>query len=256
MFVFKKIFSKFLFPLPLTLMFSLAGLYLLWFTSKKKTGKILVSFSIFFIFILSYSILPDYLLLPIENKYPPYTDATILADRKPVKYVVVLGAGYIYDESLPLTSQITREGLIRLIEGIRIHRKLPESKLIFTGAGVNNPVPTATVMAKLAIDLGVSKSNIITRTEPKDTKDEARIIKQTIKAEPFVLVTSASHMPRAMALFKTMGLSPIPAPTEHNVHKFKLSSNLFFPNASNLRKSEKVFYEHMGMLWAKLRGQI
>ena len=255
MFIFKKIFSKFFFPLPIIFFLLLLGLYLLWFTKKQKLGKVLATVSIFVLLIISYGPIPDALLAPLESKYKVLSTENI---NQSIKYVVVLGGGHTSDPNLPLTSQLTQASLIRLIEGIRIHRKISDSKLVLTGGkGNNNPVATATTMAELAIELGVNKENIITKTEPKDTKDEANIINGTVGNDTFILVTTASHMPRAMALFKKLGMTPTPAPTEHYVSETQgVSSGSFFPHSFNIHKTETTVYEYLGTLWGKLRGQI
>jgi len=263
MFIFKKIFSQFLFPLPLVLCLSFFGLFLLWFTKKQKLGKIFVSMSVFVLLILSYGAIPDTLLAPLERRYKAYPTENSLKKSEPesikqnIKYVVVLGGGHTSDPNLPITGQIGKETLTRLAEGIRIHRKYAGSKLILSGGSVYDPVANATIMAELAEELGVDRSDLITETESLDTKDEARIIKGIVGNNPFVLVTSASHMPRSMAMFKRLGMNPIPAPTGHNVKERQgASPGSFFPNASNLRKAEKTVYEYLGIIWAKLRGQI
>lgn len=263
MFIFKKIFSKFLFPLPLILCLCLVGLYLLWFTKKQKLGKIFVSISAFVLLILSYGVVPDALLAPLEMEHKVFLAENILNVNKPnningsIKYVVVLGGGHTSDPKLPLTAQLSKESLIRLTEGIRIHHKNSGSKLILIGGSGSGSIATATIMAKLAVELGINRSDILTETGSKDTKDEARIIKGVVENNLFVLVTSASHMPRSIAMFKRLGMDPIPAPTEHNVKGTQsISPGLFFPNSSNLHKAEKAVYEYLGTLWAKLRGQI
>jgi len=112
-------------------------------------------------------------------------------------------------------------------------------------------------MADLALLLGVNKENIILEDASKDTKDQAILIKGILGNDKFVLVTSASHMPRSMALFRKQGMDPIPAPTEHLVKERKnISPGMFFPGASNLRKVERAFHEYLGFLWGKMRGQI
>jgi len=64
-------------------------------------------------------------------------------------------------------------------------------------------------------------------------------------------------MPRAMVLFRKAGLNPIPAPTGHLVISTPPSGRIsFFPSSGNLEKSERAFYEFLGLVWAKLRGQI
>ena len=263
MFIFKKIVSQFFFPLPLIFLLILFGLYLLWFTKKQKLGKIFVSIAAFVLLILSYSVVPDALLFPLEREYKAYPDENSLKEseqrviKKSIDYVVVLGAGHASDINLPLTGKIGKESLFRLTEGIRIHRENTGSKLILSGGAVYDSVANATIVAELAVKLGVDKSNVITETKPKDTKDEAILINKIVGNNSFVLVTSASHMPRAIALFRKLGMNPIPAPTEHNIKETQgISPGLFFPNAANIRNAEKAIYEYMGIVWAKLRGQI
>lgn len=75
-----------------------------------------------------------------------------------------------------------------------------------------NTVSTAEVGARVAQSLGVPRSDIITLDKPKDTEEEAAAVKQAIGDAPFLLVTSASHLPRAMIFFQHAGLNPLPAP--------------------------------------------
>jgi uncharacterized SAM-binding protein YcdF (DUF218 family) len=70
------------------------------------------------------------------------------------------------------------------------------------------------------------------------------------------LVTSASHMPRAMALFTKAGMNPVPAPTHYLLHANQgVSPTDFYPSLRRLRQSETVIYEGISILWAKLRGK-
>jgi uncharacterized SAM-binding protein YcdF (DUF218 family) len=126
-----------------------------------------------------------------------------------------------------------------------------------SGGRVFDPVSNAEVMAGIAGELGVDRGDIIVESRPKDTHDEACIIKSIVGSAPFVLVTSASHMPRAMFLFKKIGMNPIPAPTRHRVKSNQsLSLGSFFPHADDLHKSETAVHEYLGIAWAKLKGQI
>ncbi|MEE1974343.1 ElyC/SanA/YdcF family protein, partial [Maribacter flavus] len=65
---------------------------------------------------------------------------------------------------------------------------------------------------RVAESLGIPRSEIIVLDKPKDTEEEAEAVKQTIGDAPFLLVTSASHLPRAMIFFQHVGLNPLPAP--------------------------------------------
>lgn len=262
MFLVKKIVSQFLFPLPFGLIISILGLCLLWFTKRQKSGKIIVSVGLFIILLFSYAFVSNSLLKPLERKYEPYNfeifgKTSISNEENLIKYVVVLGGGHTQDPKLPITSKISYDSLVRLIEGIRIYRKHEGSKLILSVAGGFGSVPVSKTMAYIARDLGVKEEDIIMESKSKDTKDEARIIRSIIDQESFVLVTSASHMPRSIAMFRKFGMNPIPAPTGHTVKEPQnLSPGFFFPDAKSLYRSKIVFYEYLGTIWAKLRGQV
>ncbi|MEE9555831.1 MAG: ElyC/SanA/YdcF family protein, partial [Candidatus Adiutricales bacterium] len=90
------------------------------------------------------------------------------------------------------------------------------------------------------------------------TKDQARIIKKIVGSERVILVTSASHMPRSMALFEKQGMRPIPAPTNFLAVKRSEKRKLkdFLPTAGAAFKTERAFHEYLGLAWAKIRGQI
>lgn len=92
---------------------------------------------------------------------------------------------------------------------------LPKTRLILSGGGAFDPVPNAEMMADVAIALGVVEKDLVRETTSKDTKDEARLLKEIVGDDTFVMVTSASHMPRSMALFLKLGMNPIPASTGH-----------------------------------------
>ena len=261
MFILKKIISVFLSPLTLSLLLFFLGLYLLWFTTKQKAGKILVSVGVILLTLFSYSVIPDRLLRPLERQYNSFEIRSSAAVQKAedgsiIKFVVVLGGGHTSDPELPLISQISRSSLVRLMEGIRIYKKYPGAKLLLSGGGVFDPVSDAEIMARVAMEIGVPERDIILESKSKDTKDEARFIKPIVGNEPFVLVTTASHIPRSMALFKKLGMNPIPSPIGHSVSEEQgLSPYSFFPSTYNLEKAEMAIHEYLGLTWAMLRGQ-
>ena len=254
MFLFKKIVAPLFFPLSLCLEMLLAGIFLLWFTRRQKTGKIIVSMGVVVLIALSYGAASETLLRPLEYKYPPMTDVSVVLD---IEWVVVLSGGSSSDTNLPITGRLSHASLVRLVEGIRIHRKLPKSKLILSGGGAFNTVAEAQKMADVAVILGVDSKDLILESESKDTKDQARLIHKIVGSNRFVLVTSASHMPRSMALFEKRGMRPTPAPIGHRItERQKITPAMFFPGAGRIEKVERAFYEYLGLVWAKFRGQI
>ena len=253
MFLFKKIAAPFLFPLSICLEILFLGLFILWLTRRQKTGKIIVTIGVILLTTMSYGAVSDMFLGPLEYRYLPIKDISAFQD---VKWVVVLGGGHYTDPTLSITDQLSDASLVRLVEGIRIHKKLLNSKLLLSGGGFFSSTTDASAMAKMAMALGIEKKNIVLESESKDTKDQARFIRNIIKANRFILVTSASHMARSVALFKANGMRPIPAPTGYRVKTtLELSPARFFPSAKGIDKMERVVYEYLGIVWARLRGQ-
>ena len=228
-------------------------MFLLWFTRKQRAGKIMVCMGIVLLVLFSYAPLPDIALKSLECRYAPLVDVSQFSD---IKWVVVLGGGHNSDSRLPVTLQLSKSSLSRLVEGVRIHRLLPESRLVLSGGAVFDPIPGAKVLARAAEVMGIESDKIILEQLSRDTGDQARLIHEIVGDERFVLVTSASHMPRSMALFQKSGMKPIPAPTDYWVKKRqKIGPGVFFPSADSFRKMERVFYEYLGLGWARLSGQ-
>ena len=156
----------------------------------------------------------------LEAQYSPLTKSTLelkLAahGRDSVSWIVVLAGGVTPSPSLPVQLQVSYDSRIRLLEGIRLYKMMPGSKLILTG-GLGSPTRSeATVLSQYAQSLGVDKDDLILETRSRDTKDHPVNVGPIVKNDPFILVTSAFHMPRAFKLFSKQGLSPIPAPAGH-----------------------------------------
>jgi len=253
-FVLKKIVTFAVYPLSICLITLVIGLFFVWFTRRQKLGKILVTAGAVALILFSFSPVTDTLLSSLENKFPPLTDLTGLED---VKWIVVLGGGHNSDSRYPANDQLSGASLSRLVEGIRIHNSLKDSKLILSGGAVFDPIPEAKVMSDVALALGVGPGDLLLELESKDTEDQARLISKLVNLkakERFILVTNAAHMPRAMALFRKYGKQPIPAPTDFWVKDIKgVNPIIFFPSASSLRRMERVFNEYLGLAWAKIK---
>ncbi len=201
LFTLKKIVGGLLLPLPALLLLIGIGIALLWFSRFQRTGKLCVSLGWLLLTLLSLQPVADSLLKPIEDTYP--TPARRAAGE------LRGGAGrrlYRNPEWAP-SSNLINNSLPRLTEGIRLWQANPGSKMIFTGAAAKtNPVSTAEAGARVAESLGVPRSDIIVLDRPKDTEEEALAVKHAIGDAPFLLVTSASHLPRAMIFFRHAGL--------------------------------------------------
>jgi len=256
MFLLKKIVAPFLMPVSGLLFLALAGLFCLWFTRKQKTGKVLVTIATLLLGLLSYNAVSYRLVAPLEGRHPPLTNLDTVHE---VKWIVVLGGGSCVNLELPVSTYLSDSSLFRLLEGVFIYNRLPGSKLIVSGrSGLSGVTPMAGVMANVATEWGVEEADIVVEAESKDTKDHAIFVKKIVGQDRFIVVTSASRMPRAMALFRGQGMDPIAAPTDYMVMEREggLQPRDFFPDAGSLEKVERALHEYLGLIWANVRGQV
>jgi uncharacterized SAM-binding protein YcdF (DUF218 family) len=255
MFLFKKLFAPFLMPVPFCLALLVAGLVLLWLTRRQRAGKYLVTAGTLLLVLLGYAFVSHRLLASLERQYAPVADAREAAGR--VRWVVVLGGGSSSDRGLPEVARLSEASLARLVEGVRLQRQLPESRLLLSGGSVFGSDPDAEMMRALALGLGVEPSSLVLDSVSPDTETQAEVVRARLGTEEFFLVTSASHMPRSVALFRKAGTNPIPAPTHFLAQESRaLSPGDFFPGSGGLRRAETVAYEYLGLAWAKVRGRI
>jgi uncharacterized SAM-binding protein YcdF (DUF218 family) len=257
MFLFKKIVGPFFFPLTLCLGFLLLGLVLLWLTRRQRSGRILVTLGTLLLLFFSLDPTSNLILGALEQRYPPVASSGPQSSSSNVKYIVVLSGGIISDPKLPLASQMSSATLIRLVEGIRLQREVPGAKLLLSGGRGFNPVPEAEIMRQVARSLGVSQQDILVEAESLDTEEQARIIKDLVGRERFILLTSAAHLPRVLALFRKQGMEPLPYPVGQLARKAQAGNpEGFFPHAVGPLRVEIAFHEYLGLAWAKLRGLI
>lgn len=247
-FILKKFIGGLLLPLPLLLIIIGFSILLLWFNRWLKTAKLLISISWLFLVLFSLQPIADKLLMQFEQHYQTYND------NNPVEYIIVLGGQYTYNPEWAPSSNLGANSLARLAEGIRQYRKQPNTKLVFTGGNARgNSVSSAQTAAEVAISLGVSRQSIITVENVYDTEQEANAIYQLVDKKPFLLVTSASHMPRAVKFFKQKGMAPIAVPANQlAVHTALNPWEKSIPNALYLSHSQIAFYELFGTLWQKI----
>jgi len=248
-FILKKIISTFLMPLSLGVIFMAIAFYFL----KKQQflrARYTLVFAILWLFTFSYAPVANSMLYQIESSYPTLQQVPTKA-----KYIYLLGGGHNDDSSLPITSQVFSESVVRLSEAIRLYHELKgKAKIIVSGySGPYADTSHAIMQQRLAHALGIPLEDLIVTSSPQDTQDEAKSAKEIIGNEPFILVTSAYHMKRSMKWFEKEGLHPTPAPTFHKATKQNHNYTDVF-SAHALKNSTIVFHEVLGMLWQKIKG--
>jgi uncharacterized SAM-binding protein YcdF (DUF218 family) len=260
MFIIKKLLSAFLTPMPICLLLLALGLALLWFSRRQHAAKVLLSVGAGLLALLSYGGVSQLMVAPLEGYrpllVPGFPDARDARARQ-ARWIVVLGGGHTLAPGLPPTSQLHPNTLARLVEGVRLKRQIAGARLITSGGFGSDGVPHAQVVARAAEILGLTRDEIVLAPNTFDTVDEARFIHALVGADPFILVSSASHLPRAVRLFRKQGMSPLPSPADFvSLDTPGVTIGSFFPSAGSLAAIEHASHEYLGILFAWLRGQI
>lgn len=174
---------------------------------------------------------------PLETRYPKLQKADL---GKANTIVLLLGG----EES----------DVLRASEVLRISKiKSQKSKIIISGTDPLNPQKKETEeMKEFLVEQGITAKNIVLEGESRNTFENAKNVRELVGGEPFFLVTSAYHMPRAQETFQKLGMNPVLAPTD-----FKAEGQYdildFFPDAKNLRNSDLALHEYFGILWYTLK---
>ena len=202
---------------PVILFWVLTGLYFLArYKQRARLAKYAMWAAVSWLFLISTSPLPLWLTRQLEKQYTTLDTSTLPAGKE--WHIVVLGGGHSSAPDLTAANRLSPEALGRLVEGIRLYRLLPGSKIVCSGYSQSGRMSQAETLTQAALDLGVDPADTLMLVKPAHTKAEARAyVDRFGKNTSVILVTSALHLPRAMGWFHRAGLEPIPAPTNHAV---------------------------------------
>lgn len=238
---------------PVWLLWFLAiGFFLCRRSGRRRAARGFAWAGIFWLFLISTSPLPLWLARGLEARHPVLDPGTLPAGAS--WHIMVLGGGHTNDPSVTPADRLSAEALGRLAEGIRLHRLLPGSKLVFSGFSTTGRPSQAENLAMAAVDLGVSPADTLLLSEPTRTSEEARAYVRRFGADiPTILVTSAIHLPRAIGWFRQAGANPVPAPATHAV-KFApgRSTYHFIPSPSKIGLMHQALHEYGGLLMLEL----
>lgn len=197
----------------------------------------------------------------------------------PEALIVVLSGGASDDLNLPVTDRLTPDSALRVIAAVQIYRRLMSPttqtlkpgqsankekqspavtpRIVILGGSTVNSTPEAIPMKTLAESLGIPANQILIETRSDDTASEAKDAMPLVGHRPFMLVTSAYHMLRAMALFQHLGMRPIAAPSNYMGRRTNEPLVLsVLPSTNALAESETAWHEQLGMIWEHVRGQL
>ena len=231
-FMLKKMLSVMLMPFSIGVIIATVALLFLYF-DKIKQAKRYLTLSIVWMILMSWAPLSNLFLKPLESSYPKLETIP-----KNIEYILLLGG----DKEK------------RAWEVLRLYHKIPNVKIITSGYSLYDKLTDANKTAQLLIDSGIPSNKILMQDKAKTTFEEAQWMKKRVGEKPFILVTSAYHMPRAYAIFKKAGLNPIASPTDFSHPE---ESSVFSMLKSNhLLDNEHAWHEYLGLLVYKLQGKI
>src|ERR1019366_2481726 len=196
-------------PLALATLLAAGGALCQW-RRRSRMGRWLVVSAAMVAYFGASPIVGDAVVGPLERASPPLREG---APNPAVGHVVVLGSGYTPRDSIPVTAALDQTGLARIVEGIRLMRRLGIGKLVLSGGAPPGHGRPAVGYAELARGLGVPASSLVILDPAQNTMDEARAVRELLGDDSFILVTSAVHMSRAVRAMQRVGAHPIPAPT-------------------------------------------
>jgi uncharacterized SAM-binding protein YcdF (DUF218 family) len=78
-------------------------------------------------------------------------------------------------------------------------------------------------------------------------------ILQKVGIKKIYLVTHASHMPRAAAIFREVGFDVVEAPTAFTT-RYEINLLAFLPRAESLQDSKIFLHEVTGLFWYQLKS--
>lgn len=249
-----KIFQEFLLPSVFILVLSGLGLVLFIlppspkgsrYGSRKKLGKVLIIIGVILYYFFSITPISDLLISPLENQYKFSENELQNANT------IVLLSGGVKNENLPLNSQLSESTLFRSIGVVEAYFKQEERPtIIISGVDpISSEKKDGFLIARFLRTFNIPEESIILEEKSKNTYQSARELKKIIDKEPFILITSAYHLPRSVYIYRKMGLNPIPFPTDFKIEEGGYNVLDFFPDPKNLRKSNLAFHEYFGILY-------
>jgi uncharacterized SAM-binding protein YcdF (DUF218 family) len=208
MYIISKVFTFFLSP-GCWLFILLVWIYF----AKLKSTKKRLFIAVFFVFILFTN---DALFKTLVNMWQP---KPVNLQHKQYEAGIVLGGMSGFDK---YKRGFFRDAEDRFYQACKLYYGGTIKKIVVSGGTVAKDKPEEADFIKAEmISIGIKAEDVITETRSKTTRENALYSKKLIDslqiAGPYVLITSAEHIPRASKLFRNVGLTVIPYPCAYEV---------------------------------------
>ena len=253
-FIASKLFWFFTRPLnALFLLALLAGLLAL--IGRRRLVGWLFALSALAFAALGFTQLPDLLIYRLETH--------VVAREMPPDPagIIVLGGGLAAESAAVTGGYHLGEAADRLIKGLELKRHYPAARLIYSGGLstlLQQGVPETSAARSLVEALYGDTRGIEFESKSRNTWENAVFTARMAGADdkrPWLLVTSAFHMPRALGCFRAAGMNVIPVPTDYRADPF-LAPYVTGNMAGQFLKTSIVVKEWIGLLAYWLTGRI
>lgn len=258
-----KFLPLFVYPLGFA---SLLLLFALIVWKKPRLAKTLIFITLILLFIGGNRYVASAVVRSLERQYLP------IEFVEPVDSIVILGGGTEPAISPRQSIEVNAAG-DRVIYGAMLARQFPNAKVIVSGGDIEfldtAPSTPAQDMAGLLEFMGVTKERILIQGNSQNTFEDAQFTCKLIAENNFsltLLVTSATHMPRSMAVFTSAGCQVTAAPTDFtitdaawqklwhpNIEEFFIN---LIPSYTNLSALTKTLKEYFGLWYYHLNGTL
>jgi uncharacterized SAM-binding protein YcdF (DUF218 family) len=261
MFLFlSKLIPLFFYPMGAACLLLLVALGLWWINSKWTPAAI--GGALLILFLSGNAWTTNWLAQSLEWQNIPKTELPI-ADA-----IVVLGGG-TRSQAYPRPDVDFADAGDRVWYGANLYRSGKAPKIIVSGGRIawkGGGTPESEDLTKILVRLGVPQQDIIPEGNSFNTRDNAVNVQKILQARNFkriLLVTSAMHMPRSMAIFKHLGIDAIAAPTDYRISQLELDEPnsqtaaailSFFPSEDCFSLTTQAIREYIGIFVYKLRG--
>ena len=239
-------------PGNLLIVLLVAGIALCW-AGRDRIGRPLVIGSAAAMVVLLLLPVGEWLAMPLEARFPR------LPLPRHVDEILVLGNGLdpeIYESRGAVGEN---PGPQRLMAGVALARRFPQAKLVFSG-GSGKPFggdSEANVARGVFAELGVPAGQIVLEVNSRTTWENLLFTKQLVRpkaGETWILVTSAVHLPRAMAVARHLGWKMIPWPSSY-ISPARADIFASSGYAGSVDSLEGALHEWMGLAAYRLEGR-
>lgn len=262
MFIFlSKFLPLFVYPLGLACVLIFLALLV---SYKRKTSNILIVLALVILWLSSTTGFSNLLARSLELKYLPPTEI-------PTGEVLVVLGGGTEPASPPRTTVEINGAGDRVLYAAELYKQGKAPFILLSGGDIewlsSGSTTPAQDMAALLVQMGVPESALWLENESMNTYENALYAKEFLDEQDIdqiLLVTSAMHMPRAVALFEKQGFEVTPLPVDFSVtdsisassSEGNIISKLIdiMPTASNLALTTNAMKEYLGYFIYKLQG--